>query len=384
MQAMDVGHIDITSTQFWLVVIVAALLLAPIKQRQVRRVLLAALNIGFLWLLLNVWVVAVIVAVLLVGAALEAIARNRAALVTLFGAILTATTFFVLHKVPAIPESLGNLSINPLLGAVGFSYVFLRLLELFRSVWESRVAPDVVTLVNYLLPFHMLPAGPIQAYTDFVSADDIPLPLTNRDVFEAVERIAKGFFKKFVLAYVLHRLFLSEFQSTGWLWLIELQVFSFWLYLDFSAYNDIVVGIGRLIGVVTPENFNRPFLARNVIDFWERWHISLSQWVRRNLFIPIQLNLVRQQRFSPLMCANVAVGVSFVFCGIWHGIGTNFLLWGLFHSAGLMCVNSYRHYLTKWIGAKRVKSYMADSRIRALSTFVTYQFIAVSLLTLFI
>lgn len=384
MHAMELGHIDITSTQFWLVVIVAALLLAPMKQRPVRRVLLAALNIGFLWLLLDVWVVAVLVAVLLVGAALEAIARDRAALVTLFGATVTAAAFFVLHKLPGILESFGNVSINPLLGAVGFSYVFLRLLELLRHVWESRVAPDVVTLVNYLLPFHMLPAGPIQAYNEYLAADNIPPALTNRDVFEVIERIAKGFFKKFVLAYALHRLFLSDFQSTGWLWLIELQVFSFWLYLDFSAYNDIVVGIGRLLGVVTPENFNRPFLARNVIDFWDRWHISLSQWVRRNLFIPIQLNLVRQQRFSPLLCANVAVGVSFVFCGLWHGIGMNFLFWGLFHSAGLMCVNSYRHYLTKWIGAKRVKLYMADARIRVLATFVTYQFIAVSLLTLFI
>jgi D-alanyl-lipoteichoic acid acyltransferase DltB (MBOAT superfamily) len=165
---------------------------------------------------------------------------------------------------------------------------------------------------------------------------------------------------------------------------VEVQVFFFWLYLDFSAYSDIAVGIGRLIGVTTPENFNRPYFARNVIDFWERWHISLSEFIRRNLFIPIQMSMVRRRRWSPLVCANVAVGISFISCGLWHGIGTNFLLWGIVHCVGLMTVNVYRHFLTKLLGAKRIKAYMADNRIRAAATFATYQFVAASLLTLFL
>ena len=384
---MDRGHIDITSPVFWLVVLAAALLLVPLKQKSVRRVLFAALNLGFLWLLLDAWVVAIVAGLLLVALALEAIAKGRAAVATCGAGVAVTLVGFVLHKRPDIAESFGNVSLNPLLGAIGFSYVFLRLLELFRAVWETRKAPDVVALINYLLPFHMLPAGPIQAWSEFVeleNSDSVPNAPSMRDAFEATERIARGFFKKFVIAYVLKELFLSEFQSTGWLWLIELQVFSLWLYVDFSAYNDIVVGVGRLIGVATPENFDQPYLARNVIDFWERWHISLSQWVRRNLFIPIQMNLVRRRRWSPLMCANLAVGVSFMACGLWHGIGVNFLIWGLFHCAGLMCVNTYKHYLTKRLGSKQLKVYMADPRIRIASTFATYQFIAVSLLTLYI
>ena len=145
---------------------------------------------------------------------------------------------------------------------------------------------------------------------------------------ESVERITQGLFKKFVVAYVIRELFLSDFQSAGLLWFVEVQVFYLWLYLDFSAYSDIAVGVGRLIGVATPENFNRPYLARNLVDFWDRWHISLSQFIRRNLFIPIQLYILRSGRQRPLLCANVAIGISFIGCGLWHGIGINFLIWG--------------------------------------------------------
>ena len=132
---MDLGHIDITAPHFWLVVLAAAFLLAPLKQQSVRRVLFAGLNIGFLWALLDVWVVAVILGVLVVALALEAIARNESAWATFIGGMSVSTLMFVLHKRPDIVEACGNVSLNPLLGAIGFSYVFLRLLELFRAVW---------------------------------------------------------------------------------------------------------------------------------------------------------------------------------------------------------------------------------------------------------
>ena len=96
-------------------------------------------------------------------------------------------------------------------------------------------------------------------------------------------------FKKFVLANALEAAFLTAFRARGPYFFLEVQLNYLWLFLDFSAYSDIAVGIGGLLGVATPENFNRPYLARNSIDFWERWHISLSQFIRRNLFIPIQV-----------------------------------------------------------------------------------------------
>ncbi|MFV2034882.1 MAG: MBOAT family O-acyltransferase, partial [Halocynthiibacter sp.] len=198
------------------------------------------------------------------------------------------------------------------------------------------------------------------------------------------ERITLGLFKKFVLAYAIQSTFLTDFEAGGIYFLLEVQVFFLWLYLDFSAYSDIAVGIGRLLGVATPENFNRPYLARNAIDFWNRWHISLSQFIRRNCFIPIQLHLTRAtDGRRPLLVASVAFMISFVLCGLWHGLTLNFLLWGVIHALGLVVANLWRAYLTSKLGTKGVKKYLEDVRIKWLARLLTYEFVAFSLVVLF-
>jgi D-alanyl-lipoteichoic acid acyltransferase DltB (MBOAT superfamily) len=230
----------------------------------------------------------------------------------------------------------------------------------------------------------MLAAGPIQSYDDYVKQSEMLRERTADDVLVGMERIANGLFKKFVLAYVLQKLFLTDFQAHGPYMLLEIQVFFLWLYLDFSAYSDIAVGVGTLIGVVTPENFNRPLGARNVIDFWERWHISLSMFIRRNLFNPLQLQLLRQNGGRrPLLCAAVALAISFVLCGLWHGLTRGFLIWGVAQAAGLIAVRVYGQFLQKRLGKQRLKNYLASPWIRAAACLVTFEFQAVTLLTLF-
>jgi D-alanyl-lipoteichoic acid acyltransferase DltB (MBOAT superfamily) len=150
-----------------------------------------------------------------------------------------------------------------------------------------------------------------------------------------------------------------------------------WLFLDFSAYSDVAVGLGRLMGVATPENFNRPYLARNVIDFWDRWHISLSQFIRRNVFIPIQLGLMRRtEGRRPLLIASVAFSVSFLLCGLWHNFMTSWLAWGAYQALGLIVCNAYKDFLTRRLGRQGVKRYLANPWYRVLAVFATYQFSA--------
>lgn len=149
--------------------------------------------------------------------------------------------------------------------------------------------------------------------------------------------------------------------------------------MDFSAYSDIAVGIGRLLGINTPENFDRPLSARNVIEFWERWHISLSQFIRRNLFVPLQLALMRRFEGAKLATACGAFSLAFLLCGAWHGFSFRCLGWGAIHAIGLSVCTLYKAALQKRLGRKRVMAYLEDRRIRALSTFVTFEFVAFSL-----
>jgi D-alanyl-lipoteichoic acid acyltransferase DltB (MBOAT superfamily) len=259
---------------------------------------------------------------------------------------------------------------------IGFSYVALRLYELARAVRERRhEPPGFASTVNYLLPFHMLAAGPIQAYDEFTAQPSVPPPLRTSETLWAIDRIASGLFKKYVLANLIQRLLLTDYRATGLYALLESQLTFVWLYLDFSAYSDVAVGVGRLMGVATPENFDRPYLARNIIEFWERWHISLSQFIRRNVFIPMQLALMRRTGGArPLLAASLAFTASFLLCGLWHQVDLRWLTWGAFHSAGLVACNIYRHRLSKRLGRKGVSRYLANPWIRAAATALTFEF----------
>jgi D-alanyl-lipoteichoic acid acyltransferase DltB (MBOAT superfamily) len=372
--------IDLFSAPFWITVALACIVMIPLVGGSARRLVFALINLGFLWYFLRSDLVVLLVGLLGVYLALRLIEAGKSPAMWLaLGGVVTLT-LFVVHKLPTWSQRIGWERCNPGLTTIGFSYVALRLVEVGRAVFERRHrAPSLTWLIDYLLPFHMLSAGPIQSYDEFVAQPDSPPPLSPAGALRAFERIAAGMFKKFILANLLEAAFLTSFRSHGPYFFLEMQLSYIWLFLDFSAYSDIAVGIGTLIGIATPENFNRPYLARNIIDFWERWHISLSQWIRRNLFIPIQLALVRRTGGRhPLPIASFAFAVSFLACGIWHGIGLNWLAWGAYHAMGLILCNLYRSYLLKTLGRKGLDRYLANPWIHALALVVTFEYMAFS------
>ncbi len=379
---IDLPTIDMSTPGFWLVALFAVALLTPITHGPLRRWVWAGINLLFIAWLLQLRVIEVAIGLVMAYLALRLLAcKAWRAPIAVIG-LLGIAALFVIHKLPALSEQFGTGIVNPLLLAVGYSYLFLRLIDAARVVYEGgRAPPDLISTVNYLVPFHMLAAGPIQSYEDFTDQPPVPKPLSSIETLEAVERIALGLFKKFVVAYMIRKLFLTDFYVGGPYLLFEVQMHYLWIYLDFSAYSDLAVGIGRLMGVHTPENFDRPYVARNMIDFWDRWHISLSQWIRRNLFIPIQLSLARRTGGKrSLLIATFAFTVSFLLCGLWHGISWPFFAWGAMHALGLVVTNAYRHWLTKRLGRKGVRAYKEKLIYRLLAQFGTFQYVAFSLL----
>ena len=375
--------IDLFSAPFWCAVALACLVMIPLVQGSSRRLAFSVINLGFLWYFCRSDIVVVLTGLLLVYLVLRLIeiGKHKAALLGVGGAVTLG--LFVVHKLPGLSDELGIRRWNPTLSMIGFSYVALRLVEVGRAVAERRHrAPDLTSLIDFLLPFHMLAAGPIQSYDEFVAQPDSPPAPGPAAALGSVERIVMGMFKKFVLANALEAAFLTAFRAGGSYFLLEVQLNYIWLFLDFSAYSDIAVGIGGLIGVATPENFNRPYLARSSIDFWDRWHISLSQFIRRNLFIPIQLHMVRSTGGRPLVIATFAFAVSFLLCGLWHGLGLKWLAWGAYHALGLILCNLYKEYLLRKLGRKEFNRYLANPWIRLVAVLVTFEFVAFSLVLL--
>jgi alginate O-acetyltransferase complex protein AlgI len=226
----------------------------------------------------------------------------------------------------------------PPLGISFFAFEFVHYLFEVKHGGEPIRNPLKFLLFSIFFP--SLVAGPIKRYPQFLGSLEEGSRRPNAENFaEGLRRMAIGYFKKVVIADNLTSM-IEQAQSN----FATLDVFSRWLLLaglafrilmDFSGYSDIAIGMARLLGVRLPENFNWPYLAKNLQDFWQRWHISLSSWIRDYIYIPLGGN-----RHGP--ARRVVNGlIAFALCGLWHGPAWNFVLWGLYHGVGLVVCALY-------------------------------------------
>ncbi len=218
------------------------------------------------------------------------------------------------------------------LATLSFSYIFVRCIDLIHScVWKKIPLTDPISLMGYIAPFHMLLAGPINIYEEHLEANKKPFSsITPAATILIINEITTGLFYKFVLAEGIRVYFYgidSNILVVNWLDSLILLVY---VFFDFAGYSRIARGIGLLYGIPTPINFNAPFLATSTTDFFTRWHMSMGQFVRRNLFSPIQLYLVRKfgLKLAPLVSV-ISMMVSFTFVGLWHRLSWTWFLWGI-------------------------------------------------------
>ncbi len=153
-----------------------------------------------------------------------------------------------------------------------------------------------------------------------------------------------------------------------------------YLYLNFSGFCDMAIGAAGLIGIPVVENFNNPFAARNMREFWNRWHITLSQWMRDVVFAPLSKFLVR--RFGPAY-ANHAIALTifvvFLLIGIWHGVGWNYAAFGVAQAIGVVTVHYYTLFLKKKLGRDGFKAYNENPWIKAVAITITFCYYAATL-----
>jgi len=231
----------------------------------------------------------------------------------------------------------------PFFATLSFSYIFVRCIDLINScVWKKTPLVDPISLMGYLTPFHMLVAGPINVYEEHVQANEKPVePITPTRSIIIINEITTGLFYKFVLAEGIRIYFYGFNGSILVDELIDSFVLIFYVFFDFAGYSKIARGMGILYGIPTPVNFNSPFLATSVTDFWTRWHMSMGQFVLRNLFIPIQLQLVRKVGVKWAPAASIiSMIISFAFVGLWHRLSWTWFLWGV-GMGGLMALEKF-------------------------------------------
>ena len=215
---------------------------------------------------------------------------------------------------------------------LSFSYIFVRCIDLARScIFGNTPLVDPISLMGYLMPFHMLVAGPVNIYDEHVRVNDSnPPPMTPSKVLLIINEITTGLFYKFVLSEGIRIYFYGLNGNISTTELFDPFILVVYVFFDFCGYSKIARGMGLLYGIPTPVNFNAPFLATSVTELFTRWHMSMGQFIRRNLFSPIQLYLVRKfgLKLAPLVSV-ITMMVSFAFVGLWHRLSWTWFSWGI-------------------------------------------------------
>jgi len=214
---------------------------------------------------------------------------------------------------------------------VGISFYTFQTLSYSIDVYRGRMAPerslrDFALFVAY---FPQLVAGPIERATRLLPQLREPRRVTASHIHNGIWLISWGLFKKAViannLAILVDRTFSPATVATGPEYLVAIYAFAFQIYCDFSGYSDMARGLASLMGIDLMENFDRPYSATSIRDFWRRWHISLSTWLRDYLYVP--LGGSRRGRWLTYR----ALLLTMLLGGLWHGAKWTFVVWGLYH-----------------------------------------------------
>lgn len=237
-----------------------------------------------------------------------------------------------------INNSLGtSFSIDSIILPVGISFFTFQTISYTIDIYRRELKPvkNIIDFGFYVSFFPQLIAGPIVRAKTFIPQIYRKLILSDKWIWWAILLIIGGLFKKMVISdfisvNLIDRVFENPISYSGFEVLSAIYAYAMQIYCDFSGYTDIALGLALLLGFRLPQNFNHPYKASSLSDFWKRWHISLSTWLRDYLYIPLGGNRKGNVRTLINLTITMLIG------GLWHGAALKFVIWGLLHGLGLV------------------------------------------------
>ena len=391
---------SLASLEFLVALLLLSAIFFYLPGRQWRQGLLATCNAGFLYLLVpnaESWIALGLF--LLSGYVVSLLLRKWPSHI-LFSIYLIAlvAAFLVIRKYDLVtanlPESLAVHAVT----IVGLSYMLFRQIQFLVDAFQGQIErTSLWAYANYQLNLFTLLSGPIQRYQDFHDRWETLSPALNDGyaVQRAHFRLLMGIVKMTVIATIFMSLYqrsadalthagnspsgLGRTEAIGH-FLGVLYFYPIYLYLNFSAYCDIVIAGALFFGMKLPENFNRPYLARNVLDFWTRFHRTLGFWIRDYVFLPLYKSVAERWPKRADLLAFLCYFVAFFVAGVWHGPTANFVVFGLLQAVGASAAKLWERHLLKRHGRTGLKQYLESYRIRAVAIIGTLHFQFVSIL----
>ena len=259
---------------------------------------------------------------------------------------------------------------------LGLSYYIFQTIGYVIDVYRGSIKAEknFLNFTLFALFFPKLLVGPIERANRLLPQISKYIYYREANIIEGGKRIAWGLFKKLVvadrIAIFQGSVFSHVGDHSGLTLFYACVLYTFQVYADFSGYTDIAIGSARLFGIDLMENFRRPFLAKNISDFWRRWHISLSSWVNDYIFNPIAL----KYRIWGSWSIVYALFLSFTVIGIWHGASWNYVFFGILQAMALIYEANTKR------GRKQISKKIAPSIYNTLSIILTFLFITFSLI----
>ena len=265
-------------------------------------------------------------------------------------------------------------------GFLGVSYMTFKVLQIIFETYDGIIKEPIglIDYLQFLLFFPTISSGPIDRSKRFM--EDIHQTIPREEYVELLGtglfRLLLGLVYKVVLSGLLY-LAMNHIPNRGLLFttISYMYLYTFYLFFDFAGYSLMAVGVSNIMGIQTPMNFNKPFLSIDIKDFWNRWHISLSTWLRDFIFSRIVMKSMRHKWFKTrLTTAMVAYMLNMIFMGFWHGLSWSYIIYGVYHG---VLMAGFEWYQKK---SKFYKKYKQKTAYKVVSWFVTMHLVMIGLL----
>lgn len=335
------------SLKYFSILIVSLIVYWLIPRQRLRNILLIVSSLYFIYSL-DRWSVIVVVSLTIISYCFGLLiykykkkAWIHALSVTLVLAVLIVFKYLgflagVFNSITAFLNVLPAFEIKHLLLPLGISYISFKHISCLTDIKWGLVEPgSFIDFLLYSSLFTIFVAGPIERFERLKPQLEVKkIDFAWNHVDYGFMRIVFGMFKKLVLAdwigYFISPVWSSPHEYGHLIRILALIGYSFQIYFDFAGYSDIAIGSSRLFGLKIMENFNNPYLAPNISQFWRRWHISLSDWIRDYLFFPLS-TVSRKKVWQMFFVPVIAMAI----CGLWHGAAWHYIFWGVWHGVGL-------------------------------------------------
>ncbi|MDO4481642.1 MAG: D-alanyl-lipoteichoic acid biosynthesis protein DltB [Bacillota bacterium] len=251
-------------------------------------------------------------------------------------------------------------------GFIGISYMSFKSVQMLIEIYDGIIGKtDFFEFLNFLIFFPTVVSGPIDRSRRF--GDDFNRILPRKEYLDLAGRglfkICLGILYKFTLGAAAYQAVVWTGKEDALIWnVLYMYSYGVYLFFDFAGYSLMAAGLGYIFGIEVPDNFNKPFISRDIKEFWDRWHISLSHWFRDFVFTRFMMNAIRNKWFdSRLSAAACGFIINMGLMGVWHGIDISYIIYGLYHGTILALTEVYQKKSMFYKKHKKEKLYIAAS-----------------------